>query len=86
VFLVLLFICNDVLSSNPKCVAPKKAIVKKDVKSPRNFCDGRVMAKILIVLTIQVNLLPELSLLNFLPLAYHHKHFLAATLDFTFFS
>jgi len=26
-----------------------------------------------------------LSLLNFLPLAYHHSHFLAATLDFTSF-
>jgi len=29
---------------------------------------------------------PELSLLKFLPLAYHHSHFLDATLDFTFFS
>jgi len=28
---------------------------------------------------------PELSLLKFLPLAYHHNHFLAATLDFTSF-
>jgi len=28
---------------------------------------------------------PELSLLNFLPLAYHHSHFLAATLDSTSF-
>jgi len=28
--------------------------------------------------------LPELSL-KFLPLAYHHSHFLAATLDFTSF-
>jgi len=26
---------------------------------------------------------PELSLLKILPLAYHHSHFLAATLDFT---
>ena len=26
---------------------------------------------------------PELSLLKFLPLTYHHSHFLAATLDFT---
>jgi len=26
---------------------------------------------------------PELSLLKFLPLAYHHSHFLATTLDFT---
>jgi len=26
---------------------------------------------------------PESSLLKFLPLAYHHSHFLAATLDFT---
>jgi len=29
---------------------------------------------------------PELSLLNFLPLAYYYSHFLAATLDFTSFS
>ena len=28
---------------------------------------------------------PELSLLKFLPSTYHHSHFLAATLDFTFF-
>ena len=42
-------------------------------------------------MTIQVNFVkrhknsPELSLLNFLPLIYHHSHFLAATLDFTSF-
>jgi len=38
--------------------SPKKAIVKKDVKSKvaaRNGCDGRLIAKILIM-TIQVNL------------------------------
>jgi len=29
---------------------------------------------------------PELSLLKVLPLAYHHSHFLAATLDFKSFS
>ena len=28
----------------------------------------------------------ELPLLKFLPLTYHHSHFLAATLDFTSFS
>jgi len=28
---------------------------------------------------------PELSLLKFLPLAYHYSYFLVATLDFTFF-
>jgi len=28
---------------------------------------------------------PELSVLKFLPLAYHHSHFLAATLDFPSF-
>jgi len=28
---------------------------------------------------------PDLLLLNFLPLAYHHSHFLAATLNFTSF-
>ena len=41
-----------------KSVAPKKARMKKDVKSKvaaRNGCDGRLMAKILIT-TIQVNL------------------------------
>ena len=48
------------------------------------------MVKILIT-TIQVNFcaasqnLPELSLLKFLPLTYHHSHFMAATLDFTSF-
>ena len=57
---------------------------------PRNGCDGRLMVKILIT-TIQVNFcaasqnLPKLSLLKFLPLTYHHSHFLAATLDFTSF-
>ena len=28
---------------------------------------------------------PKLPSLKFLPLTYHHSHFLAATLDFTFF-
>ena len=50
------------------------------------------MAKNLIT-TIQVNLgrlvlaqnSPELSLLKFLTLTYHHSHFLATTLDFTSF-
>jgi len=52
------------VKSNPKtapavkkCVAPKKAIVKKDVKSKvvaKDGCDGRLIAKILIM-TIQVN-------------------------------
>ena len=51
---------------------------------------GRLMVKSLIM-TIQVNFVkrhknsPELSLLKFLPLIYHHSHFLAATLDFTSF-
>ena len=58
---------------------------------PRNGCDGRLMAKILIT-TIQANLVQnprkrqqnstELLLLKFLPLICH---FLAATFDFTFF-
>ena len=44
----------------------------------------------ILITTIQVNLVPlgnspELSLLKFLPLTYHHSHFLAATLDFTSF-
>ena len=68
-------------------------MVKKARWRPRNGCDGRLMVKILIT-TIQVNLVPlgklaqnspELSLLKFLPLTYHHNHFLAATLDFTSF-
>ena len=48
------------------------------------------MVKILIT-TSQVNFcaasqnLPELLLLKFLPLTYHHSHFLASTLDFTSF-
>jgi len=54
--------------------------------------DRRVMVKILIN-TIQMNLVPnpsntnspELSLLKFLSLAYHHSHFVVATLDFTSF-
>jgi len=49
---------------------PKKAIVKKDAKS-------KVAAK--------TTNSPELSLLKILPLANHHSHFLAATLDFTSF-
>ena len=68
--------------------APKKAIVKKDMKSKvaaKNGCDGRLIAKILMT-TIQLNLcclymfhydsVPnpnELSLLKFLLLAYHHS-------------
>ena len=49
---------------------------------------------IILITTIQVNFVPidqaapnspELSLLKFLPLTYHHSHFLAATLDFTSF-
>ena len=51
------------------------------------------MVKILIT-TVRVNFgaawsiaqnSPELSLLKFLPLTYHHSHILAATLDFTSF-
>ena len=47
------------------------------------------MVKILLT-TIQVNFVPRpnspgLSLIKFLPLTYHHSHFLAATLDFTSF-
>ena len=44
-----------------KCVAPKKAIVKKGVKSgwqPRNGCDGSLIAEILIM-TIWVKLVPN---------------------------
>jgi len=57
------------LKSNPKqpsckkVCGPKKAIVKKDLKSRvavKNGCDGRLMAKFLIM-TIQVNLVPNPS-------------------------
>jgi len=74
---------------------PKKAIVKKMWNprwQPRNDCDGRLMAKFLIT-PIQVNLccLLHYSLgfntwivvIKKLQLAYHHSHFLAATLDLT---
>jgi len=54
--------CNIYLIQNSpavkKCVAPKKAIVKKDVKSKvaaKKWLDVRLMAKNLIM-TIQVNL------------------------------
>ena len=80
-----------------KSVRPSKRLWWKKMWNPRwrprNGCDGRLMVKILIT-TIQVNLVPlgqlaqnspELSLLKFLPLTYHHNHFLAATLDFTSF-
>jgi len=49
------------------------------------------MAKNL-MMTIQVKLVqeatcsPELLLLNFYPLTYHHSHFLATTFDFATFS
>ena len=47
----------------------------------------------ILITTIQVNWCrlvlalnsPESSLLKFLPLTYHHSHFLASTLDFTSF-
>ena len=73
-------------SCKKRSAALEKAMVKKYVKSKvaaKNGCDGRLMVKILIT-TIQVNLvplgqlaqnLPELSLLKFLPLTYHHSHF-----------
>jgi len=43
-----------------KVCSPKKAIVKKDVKSKNDSCDGKLMAKILIM-TIQENLVPNPS-------------------------
>ena len=60
-------ISNQKQPSCKKGAAPKKAMVKKDVKS-------KVASNS-----------PQLSLLKFLPLTYHHSHFLAATLDFTSF-
>ena len=89
---------QKVVISNPKqpsckkSVAPEKPMVKKDVKSKvaaKKCCDGRLMVKILIT-AIQVNFVlasnsPDLSLLKFLLLTYHHSHFLATTLDFEYF-
>ena len=61
---------------------------------PRSGCDGRILAKFLII-AIQLNLvpiprgantnLPELLLLKILPLSYHHSLFWATTFDFTTF-
>jgi len=77
-----------------KCVVLEKAIVKRcDIQG--GGCNSKLVVKVLIT-TVQVNLvpnpmapvntnLPKLSLLKFLPLAYHHSHFLAAPLDFTYF-
>jgi len=52
---------NPIQPSCKKSAAPKKAIVKKDVKSKvaaKKWLDGRLMAKILIT-TILVNLVPK---------------------------
>jgi len=78
-------------------VAPKKAIVKKDVKSnvaAKSGCDGRPIAKILKT-TIQVNLVPNRSEtwrgntnsaeLALLAISLPSQPFLAATLDFISF-
>jgi len=59
----------------------KMASMKKVVKyrwQPRDDCDGRSVRKILIM-TIQVQNLPELLLLKIWSLIYHHSHFLTAT-------
>ena len=55
---------------------------------PRSGCDGRIIAKVLIIKIRQIcapSNLPEFLLLKLLPLSYHHSHFWAATLDFTTF-
>jgi len=83
-----------------KCAAPRMLVWKKIWNPkwlPRNGCDGRLKAKILIT-TIQVNscCLLHVSIqfgtkftwivvIKNLPLAYHHSHYLATTLDFTSF-
>jgi len=51
---------NPKLPSCKKVCCLKKAIVEKDVKSSRNSCDSRLMAKFLIM-AIQVNLMPNPS-------------------------
>ena len=91
---VNIYISNPKQPSCKKSVWPSERLWWKKMWNPRwrprNGCDGRLMVKILIT-TIQVNFcaasqnLPKLSLLKFLPLTYHHSHFLAATLDFTSF-
>jgi len=69
--LAIYSICNykkkwNLFQNSPavkKCAAPKKAIVKKDVKfkvSAKKWLDGRLIAKILIT-TIQVNFEPNPS-------------------------
>jgi len=95
------------VKSNPKQPSckkdvwlPKKAIMKKDVKSKvaaKKWFDGRLMAKILIM-TIQVNLFCLLHILlgfgtkftwiaviKIFAISLPSSHFLAATLDFTSF-
>ena len=89
------------LESNPKqptckksVQPPRKLLWKKMWNTkwqPRNGCDGRLKAKIFnnnnsseFVYDLAPNL-PKLSMSNFLPLAHHHSHFLATTLDFTSF-
>ena len=83
-------------SCKKKQCGPQKGYGEKDVNPrwrPRNGCDGRLMVKIFnndnlgefFAKTKWHKNSPQLSLLKFLPLTYHHSHFLAATLDFTSF-
>ena len=79
-------------SCKKKSAALKKAMVKKDQNPrwrPRNGCDDKNFnndnSGEFCVKTKRHQNSPESSLLKFLPLTYHHSHFLAATLDFTSF-
>ena len=89
---------NTYLIQNSQAVkkecGPQKGYGEKRRWWSRNGCGGRLMVKILIM-TIQVNLVPlglgiKFTLIavikNFTINLYHHGHFLAATLDFTYFS
>ena len=53
----------------------KQPSCKKRVRPQKGYGEKDVKSKVA----------AELSLLNFLPLTYHHSHCLAATLDFTSF-
>jgi len=88
-------------SCKKKSVRPRRRPLWKKMWNlrwwPRNGCDGKLIAKILIT-TIQVNLMLNLIWrrqhkftwiviikIFAINLLYHHSRFLAATLDFTSF-
>ena len=96
-------VCNykkkwNLIQNSPvvkKCVASHYEKMQNPRWRPRNGCDGRLIAKILITTIHWCRIpvkpgkgntyFPKLLLLKFLLLTYHHSHFLAATLDFASF-